>query len=159
MESPEQKSISHPQTRSDQLRGWYLARLRSLAFADATNLTPAALMNADRKFIEQLLLDEAAKQEATRPETQQRQDTSPFQFLSWWLSGLILIMAFLLIENGDLSRALSTLYLCTIGTLLFQDSPDSSKPDFIQQLLIAGYFFLVPFIHATWINAKLTRSQ
>ncbi len=43
-------------SRSQQLRTWYLARLRKQAFVAADNLTPMALMDTDRKFIEEMIL-------------------------------------------------------------------------------------------------------
>lgn len=46
----------HAPKKVDLLKDWYLATLRKRAVETEANLTPAALINADRKQIEQLIL-------------------------------------------------------------------------------------------------------
>lgn len=47
------------ESRSEQLRRWYLAGLRKQVVAASQCLTPGALMDADRQFIDDLILSES----------------------------------------------------------------------------------------------------
>lgn len=126
------------QTRSEQLRKWYLAGLRKRLFA-STNLTPAALVDADRHFIEDVILGEAGKQEtAVTP-------VGMATMLPWWLAWLagnvVFFVLFLSANSGDLGSSLLQTYGATLGLLLMQASGLHGL-----DWAYAGFFFGFPFV-------------
>ncbi len=103
-----------------QLRSWYLARLRKFALEQhERNLTPAALIQADRALIERLLLGSDVSQNSKSlfvPGTEANN-----KLVIVYVSTLAVL--FLLLLNsmqGNLSEACIAFWNLSLGALLFQ---------------------------------------
>jgi PAS domain S-box-containing protein len=104
----------------DQLKSWYLARLRKQALAlQEKSLTPAGLIRADRDLIESLVLGAAAPGAAGRPPL-------PSGLPGWCLPAAyaaVMFLSFLLLLNtdsGSFSEAARHFLQLVCGTLIGQ---------------------------------------
>jgi PAS domain S-box-containing protein len=104
----------------DQLKSWYLARLRKQALAlHDKNLTPAGLIRADRDLIEGLVLGAAAPGAAGEIAAQ---TMGPVALLAAVYGAVMLVLFICLLnaENGSFFEATRHFFQLVLGTLVLQ---------------------------------------
>lgn len=151
-------SVPANQRRSKQLKDWYLARLRSRAFAGSRDLTPFTLIETDRKFLETLVLNTAHGANA-HPEQKDRYHLLTLEQGSViWLLCVIVSIAVCLVA-GNKSSLVSSLYGLTFG-ILFSSGPPAEfwlSGGIIR--LVPLVFYLVPPLLAAASAGKILRTQ
>lgn len=104
--------------RSDQLRDWYLARLRKRAFKEPSDdLTPAALIDADRKFIANMIKSSVNAPVAPPSASYSKLITI---CLLGWISVVTVVLTLLICVTSDFSKTTQLIYQLTVGVLLLQ---------------------------------------
>jgi hypothetical protein len=143
MSDPTQSSDMNAEREYSKLRSWYLARLRKQAIAQATtnSLTPAALVAADRKFVEQRIIEQA-NQHVESP--QKILTFGKRMNIIWAVVSVTFALWLLILEGFDIGATASTYFSLTIGWLL------GDSPDVLFKAGLPSYFILLPVISIGW---------
>lgn len=130
-----------------KVRSWYLARLRKRAIdkAAANQLTPAALIAADRERVEQLVLGKADQFRMTPRRSVITQRSFQNCIIGLWLAFIVVCLGWLFVLEGfDFGAASSTFFLLSLGFLCGQTTND------LFQSGLPEYFALTPYIILGW---------
>ena len=113
----------------EKVRSWYLARLRKSAVEETArnvNLTPAALIVADREFVEKLIGNQATPPKTAMDRVMTQRDYLAL-LLFTWLGGSVAFMTLYYIErHGDIVSTAAAFYALSIGQLFGEAPPDLS---------------------------------
>lgn len=125
-----------------KVRSWYLARLRRVAIdkAAATQLTPAALIAADKELVERLVLEKVVQ--AGSPK--QKRPPNALLVGIWILLVVASFVWLLVLEGLDVGSALSAYFRLTVGALVGQG------PDDLIRAGLPSYFAFLPVIVIGW---------
>lgn len=135
-------TFSIEDSRSVQLRNWYLARLRKRAF-EANNLTPLSLIEKDRQFIETLISGSTN----TVAEEPVRKSKKPFpRWIGLWLAGTIAFFVIVVCLSGNVAGGALVAFKVSPGLLSFSalESVRESAPWWLWLLPI--WFYVVPVV-------------
>lgn len=130
----------------EKVRSWYLARLRKAAVEETTrnvNLTPAALIVADREFVERLILEKTNLPKKTMGKAISRRDYVSIVLFSW-IGLLVTAMALycFIDRHGEITSTTQVFYAIGIGRLFGEPPVDLSNfPPYVQffPLLLVGW--------------------
>jgi hypothetical protein len=125
-----------------KVRSWYLARLRRVAIdkAAATQLTPAALIAADKELVERLVLEKVVQQGSVK---QKRPHTA--LLLGSWILLVVASFGWLFVLEGfDAGSTVSAYFRLTFGALVGQG------PDDLINAGLPGYFTFLPVAVIGW---------
>ncbi len=120
----------------EKVRSWYLARLRKAAVEETTrnvNLTPAALIVADREFVERLILEKTNAPKKAMGKAINKRDYVSILLFSW-VGGMVALMLVYCIweRHGDVISTAQLFYGAGIGRVLGEAPPDlSTYPQYI----------------------------
>lgn len=130
----------------EKVRSWYLARLRKAAVEETTrnvNLTPAALIVADREFVERLILEKSNMPKKSSVKAMSQFDFWPLMLFSWLLLSSVFLGAYCIERHGDVLSTATLFYSVTIGRLLGETNPDLSDSSIIPVYVrLFPYFFV-----------------
>jgi hypothetical protein len=123
----------------EKVRSWYLARLRKAAVEETTrnvNLTPAALIVADREFVERLILEKTSQTKKAAGQVIGQRDYVALLSFSY-LGGIVLMMSVycVLERHFDVISTAAIFFATSIGRLIGEAAPDfqdNSVPPYVR---------------------------
>ncbi|MBY0546706.1 MAG: hypothetical protein K2W95_05410 [Candidatus Obscuribacterales bacterium] len=132
----------------EKVRSWYLARLRKAAVEETTrnvNLTPAALIVADREFVERLILEKSNLPKKSSGQVIPQLDYWPILLFTWLAGNALTMVLYCLERHGDVVSTAMLFYSLSVGRLLGEVPPDLSDPTMYPFYVRMFPFFLVGF--------------
>ena len=137
-------SVMIQPTNYDSLRSWYLARLRKSAIEAQVSgqLTPSALIAADREVIEKLIAERTEADEKNENVIVKNSGNLKFAFLLWLYLILSALLSLYLFCLGDASILSSVLAVSMNPGSLSQTN--SSTPNMVVMLVVQSVFYVYP---------------
>lgn len=131
-------------TNYDSLRSWYLAKLRKSAIEAQVSgqLTPSALIAADREVIEKLIAERTEADEKNENVIVRNSGNLKFAFILWGYLILCVFLSLFLFCLGDASILTSVFAVCINPANLSQSN--SSTPNMVVMLIVQAVFFIYP---------------
>lgn len=132
----------------EKVRSWYLARLRKAAVEETTrnvNLTPAALIVADREFVERLILEKSNLPKKSSGQVIPKLDYWPILLFSWLGVNALMMILYCLERHGDVVSTAMLFYSLSVGKLFGEVSPDLSDATLYPFYIRLFPYFLVGF--------------
>lgn len=132
----------------EKVRSWYLARLRKAAVEETTrnvNLTPAALIVADREFVERLILEKSNLPKKSSGQVIPQLDYWPILLFAWLGGNCLMMMLYCLERHGDVVSTAMLFYSLSIGRVFGEALPDLSDSTMFPFYVRMFPYFLVGF--------------
>jgi len=131
----------------ESLRSWYLAKLRKSAIEAQVSgqLTPSALIAADREVIEKLIAERSESDEAKDKEKQAAPGSLPFVLFLWLYLIIGALVSIFLYCLADLS-VFPDVLMITINPVNLAATGSHSIPSQIVMLVVQLILFIYPIV-------------